>query len=155
MEFVGGCDVVGSSLVSASRHTFQILRAAREECSDAVLRSWLRVSFVYYSANAFCLLQIEDGDARHASELNRMGAILRQPRGEVSEPLSRWESKLLRDETWRENYNTYLSRSSVAGTANSVDHSLFQGGHTKYASIVENSFRMFALILVIFIQAGK
>ncbi|MGA8704760.1 MAG: hypothetical protein WB625_24225, partial [Candidatus Sulfotelmatobacter sp.] len=72
-----------------------------------------------------------------------------------SEPLSRWESKLLRDETWRENYNTYLSRSSVAGTANSVDHSLFQGGHTKYAWIVENSFRMFALILVIFIQAGK
>ena len=91
-----------------------------------------------------------------------MRAILRHPRGEgvscfrgCSELLSRWEGKLPRDQTWRENYNTYLSRSSVAGTANSVDHSLFLGGHTKYASIVENSFRMFALILVIFIHAGK
>jgi hypothetical protein len=72
-----------------------------------------------------------------------------------SELLSRWEGKLLRDETWRENYNTYLSRSSVAGTANSVDHSLFQGGHTKFASIVENSFRMFVLISAIFIRARK
>jgi hypothetical protein len=48
-----------------------------------------------------------------------------------------------------------LSRYSVAGTADSVDRSLFQGGHTKCASIVENSFRMFARILVIFIPVGN
>jgi len=63
--------------------------------------------------------------------------------------------QIAKEGTWLANYNTHLSRSSVAGTANSVDHSLFLGGHTKYASIVENSFRMFALILVIFIHAGK
>jgi len=74
--------------------------------------------------------------------------------------LSQWEGKLLTAKTWRGNYNTYLrrsslSRSSVAAAAESAGRSLFQGGRTKYASIVENSFRMFALILVIFIQAGK
>lgn len=74
---------------------------------------------------------------------------------EANKALSRWEDKLLRKEMWRGNYNRYLSRSSVAGTAGSVGHSLFQGGHTKYASIVENSFRMFAPILVIFIRAEK
>lgn len=70
MEFPSGSYVVGSSLLSASRHTLQIFRAAREECADAVRRSSLLFSLFDYSANAFCpRLQIENGDARHALEL--------------------------------------------------------------------------------------
>jgi hypothetical protein len=72
-----------------------------------------------------------------------------------NERLWRSESELLRGETWHENYNTYLRRSSAAGTADSAGHSLFQGGHTKYASIVESGFRMCSLILVIFIRVRK
>jgi hypothetical protein len=63
--------------------------------------------------------------------------------------------QIAKEGTWLANYNTHLSRSSVAGTAKSVDHSLFRGGHTKYASIAENNFRMFELILVILIRARK